>query len=124
MLEHLRRRIIDILADTPRVGLATIGPADLQASVLRCTSRDTRLYVLVPRASDQLFNLETNPNVVLLAERWEMRGNARVVPSTERAAVSALADAPEAPWSELVEVTPTRMQIRLEGETPETIDID
>lgn len=124
MLEHLRQRIIEVLANTPRVALATFGPAALQASVLQCEARDMRLYVLVPRASDQLFNLESNPAVVAMADHWELRGSARVLPYAERGASSAFARAPEAAWCEVVEIKPERMQIRVEGETPETIDID
>jgi hypothetical protein len=126
MLEHLRQRIAATLAETRAVTLATFGPADLQASILPCEAHDLRLFVLVPRASDQLFNLESNPSVVATADHWEMRGHARVMPPAERPASLTLLHSPEARWSEMVEIWPERMQIfpEMDGTQPETIDVD
>jgi hypothetical protein len=126
MLEHLRRRIAATLADTRAVTLATFGPADLQASILPCEADELRLFVLVPRASDQLFNLENNPSVVATADHWELRGHARVMPPAERPASLSLVRSPEARWSEVVEIWPERVQIfpELDGSQPETIDVN
>jgi hypothetical protein len=126
MLEHLRQRIAATLAETRAVTLATFGPADLQASILPCEAHDLRLFVLVPRASDQLFNLESNPSVVATADHWELRGHARVMPPAERPASLTLLHSPEARWSEMVEIWPERMQIfpEMDGTQPETIDVD
>lgn len=125
MLEHLRRRVIEAFAGTHTVTLATFGPADLQASTLPCEPRDLSLFVLVPRASDQLFNLENNPRVVATADHWEVRGVARIVPKAEVTPALNLRHAPEANWSALVEVIPQRVQLNPRGkaERPETIDV-
>lgn len=126
MLEHLRRRIAAALADTHTVTLATFGPADLQASTLPCEADEMRLFVLVPRTSDQLFNLENNPSVVATADHWELRGHARVMPPADRPVALALTRSPEARWSEVVEIWPERMQIfpEMDGSPPETIDVN
>jgi hypothetical protein len=126
MLDHLRQRIAETIANTRAVTLATFGPADLQASILPCEASDVRLFVLVPRASDQLFNLESNSIVVATADHWELRGHARVMPPAERPALLALAMSPEARWSEVIEICPERVQIfpELDGSLPETIDVN
>jgi hypothetical protein len=125
MLDHLRRRIIETIADVPEATLATFGPADLQASIVRCEASQTHLFVLVPRASDHLFNLESNSQVVITASGWEMRGAAQVVPRDAPHPELALSRAPEAGWCALVEVIPTRIQINAGSKNgwPETIDM-
>lgn len=125
MLDHLRRRIIATIADTQEATLATFGPADLQASSVRCEARQTHLFVLVPRASDHLFNLESNSQVVITAAGWEMRGAAQVVPREAHHPELALSRASEAGWCVLVEVIPTRVQINTGSKngSPETIDV-
>lgn len=125
MLDHLRRRVIAAFAGTHAVTLATFGPADLQASTVPCEPHDLSLFVLVPRASDQFFNLENNPRVVATADHWEVRGVARIVPKTELTPGLNLGRAPEASWSALVEVIPQRVQLNPAGrnEQPETIDV-
>jgi len=126
MLDHLRQRIAETIAHTRAVTLSTFGPADLQASTLPCEADDVRLFVLVPRASDQLFNLESNAIVVAAADHWELRGHARVLPPAERPVSLALVMSPEARWSEVVEIWPERVQIfpEMDGSLPETIDVN
>jgi hypothetical protein len=126
MLDHLRQRIIETIAGVHTATLATFGPADLQASIVRCEASQTHLFVLVPRASDHLFNLESNSHVVITANGWEMRGSARILPRDEPHSELALSRAPEASWSVLVEVIPTRMQINTGSRNggPETIDVN
>jgi hypothetical protein len=104
--------------------LATCGKAELQVSRLPCEGRDLKLYLLVPRASDHLFNLEHEPQVVVVTEAWELRGTARLVPAAEHPPGLGLARRPEAQWSDLVEVCAERLHLYgSEGRTAETIDL-
>jgi len=124
MLEHLRQRVIDTLAGVRMVTLTTGGQAGLQASHLPCQAAGTVLYVLVPRASDHLFNLETEPEVVVIDEVWQLKGQAQV--ALPAAWPPALRAHPEAAWSAAVAVRPTRLTLlRPDSGSPlETIDID
>jgi hypothetical protein len=83
------------------------------------------LYVLVPKTSDLLFNLENNAQVVASADGWQVRGLARVLAPGAYPDQLAIARMPAAVWSEVVEIKPSRLQLR---PTPghgqgETIDI-
>jgi hypothetical protein len=124
VLQHIRQRVAEALVKASTVTLSTYGPADIQAGVFACEAAGVTLYLLVPRTSDHLFNLENNPIVVATTETWQLRGTARVV--EQRPIGLALLDRPDASWCELVEMRPTRMQIRRsEGEGyAETFDID
>lgn len=124
MLHHIRQRVVEALARASTVTLSTYGPADIQAGVFACEAADLTLYLLVPRTSDHLFNLEHNPTMVATTETWQLRGAARV--AEQRPAGLALVRRPEAGWCELVEIHPTRLQVeRPDGEGyAETFDID
>ena len=124
MLEHLRQRVIQTLAGARQVTLSTSGPAGLQASRLPCEASDIELYVLVPRTSDHLFNIESQPEVAVVNEIWSLKGRACVV---ERAVCpSDLAQRPEAEWSQVVQIRPTRLTLLcIETGIPvETIDVE
>lgn len=126
MLEHLRQRIVQALADARTVTLSTTGPAGLQSSRLPCEAHAIELFVLVPRASDHLFNLEVEANVAVVNEDWSLSGQARVVPRAEYPAHLALSRAPEAHWSEVVRIRPVRVHL-LQQDTrspAETIDVE
>lgn len=106
--------------------LATHGPAGLQADVLPCAAGGLRLYLLLPGTSDQLLNLETQPEAIVSTAAWTVRGRARVRGVAECPAGLALWQRPEAPWSVAVEVSPRRVTIahpRGWGAS-ETIDIE
>jgi hypothetical protein len=124
VLQHIRQRVVEALAGTSTVTLSSYGPAGIQAAVFACEATGVTLYLLVPRTSDHLFNLEHNPNVVATAETWQLRGTARV--AEQRPAGLALLQEPDASWCELVEIQPARLQIgRSEGGGyAETFDID
>jgi hypothetical protein len=126
MLEHLRQRIIQTLASVRTVALSTFGPAGLQASRYPCQSLGIELYLLVPRTSDHLFNLETKSEVVVVNEGWNMQGLAHVLPKSEYPANLALARSPETGLSEIVWIHPSRLTILREGTTSpaETIDVN
>jgi hypothetical protein len=126
MLTHLRQRIATTPAPVRSVTLATSGPAGLQAHVFPCIASGIRLYLLLPRTSDHLPNLEHDPLVVVTTAGWQVRGRARILTLAEQSAAGALLDAPDAPWSVVVEVQPTRVAIaQCEGwGTAETIDLE
>src|SRR3712207_6298913 len=77
MLNHLRQRIAETLAPVRSATLATDGPAGLLAHLLPCAASGTLLYLLVPRTSDHLFNLESHPSVVVATLGWQVHGCAR-----------------------------------------------
>jgi hypothetical protein len=124
VLQHLRQRVVETLAGAGSVTLSTYGPAEIQTDVFSCAAVDLTLYVLVPRTSDHLFNLENNPQVVVTTETWQLRGTARV--AGQHPAGLALLHRPDAGWCELVEIRAMRLQIkRSEGRGyAETFDID
>lgn len=124
MLEHLRQRVIETLAGVRTVTLTTGGPAGLLASHLPCQAAGTLLYVLVPRSSDHLFNLETNAEVAVLDEVWSLKGRARVLgPAAWPPGLRARA---ESEWSAAVEIHATQLTLvcPTTGNPTETIDID
>ena len=124
MLSHLRQHIARTLENAHSATLATSGPAGLQAHVVPCAASGILLYLLLPRTSDHLLNLEHDPAVVVTTAEWHMSGRARVVAESECPAT--LLDAPEAPWSNVVLVQPTRVSIvQREGwGAAETIDLE
>jgi hypothetical protein len=124
MLNHLRQRVTEALSRASTVTLSTHGAAGLQASVIPCQALETTLYLLVPRTSDHLFNLEHNPEVVVTTETWQLRGTAHIAPDFPSGL--ALLGQPDAAWCEVVAVHPVRLQIELQGGLShrETIDID
>jgi hypothetical protein len=83
MLDHLRQKAAQTLASARFVVLSSFGPADIQSSRVKCTSKDLTLYVLIPHNSDHLLNLEHRPGVVVMAEAWELQGTARVLPQNK-----------------------------------------
>ena len=126
MLDHLRQHIAAALEQARSATLATSGPAGLQAHVLPCAASGIQLYLLLPRTSDHLLNLEHDPAVVVTTAEWQLAGCARVVTGAECAAALLLLSAPDARWSVLVEVQPTRVSIaQREGwGAAETIDLE
>ena len=124
MLNHLRERVTEALAGVSTATLSTHGAAGIQANVFACEAIDLALYLLIPRTSDHLFNLEQNPDVVITTDTWQVRGVAYIAP--ERPDGLALLQQPDAAWCEVVMVRPTRLQIEPQGGLghAETIDID
>jgi hypothetical protein len=125
MLEHLRQRIIQTLAGVRAVTLSTYGPAELQASRLPCQVVEIDLYVLVPRSSDHLFNIESKPDVVVVNENWNLQGTACLVTPDECPPEIELTRRPEAAWSEIIKIHPGRLTILRpsHGSPLETIDV-
>lgn len=125
MLSHLRHTITIALAHERSATLATYGPAGLQAQVVPCAASGTRLYLLLPRTSDQLLNLESDPLVIVVTAAWQLHGAAQIRTIKECPADLAIREAPGAPWSVIVEVQPKRITLtHAEGwGASETIDL-
>jgi hypothetical protein len=123
MLDHLQRRIVETLAEAHSVTLATYGPASIQAHVFPCEAQSGALYILVPRTSDHLFNIENHPSVVATTERWQVYGAAEALPMCP--AGLALGGRPDAAWSAVVRLIPVRLHIAPTGPAgcSETIDV-
>jgi hypothetical protein len=124
MLNHLRERVTQMLSETTTALLSTHGEAGLQAGTFPCEADGLCLYLLVPRTSDHLFNLEHASEVVITTDDFQLRGTACVV--SDCPAGLDLRQRPDAAWCEVVRVDPSRLQIEKAGEsaTAETIDMD
>jgi hypothetical protein len=126
MLHHLQQHIAAALQNARSATLATSGPAGLQASVVPCAASGILLYLLLPRTSDQLLNLECDPAVVVTTAEWQVWGQARVLADACCSATKLLLEAPDAPWSVVIEVQPARVAIaqRRGWGAAETIDLE
>lgn len=124
MLSHLRQHITTTLERARSATLATSGPAGLQAQVVPCAAKGVELCLLLPRTSEHLLNLEHDPAVVVATAEWQVSGCARVATAAECPA--RLLSAPDAAWSEVVIVHPTRVSIaqRVGWGAAETIDLE
>jgi hypothetical protein len=128
MLDHLRQKVSELISSVSTVMISTYGPAGIQAGNFSCSAAGLRLYLLVPRTSELLFNIENRPEVIATTSEWQLFGAASVVPpepSTGEPAVFSLSKQPEWDWCEVVEIRPTRLQVHpLDPDLPrETIDI-
>jgi hypothetical protein len=126
MLNHLRRRVIDLLEPTQAVTLSSCGPAGIQAQVLPGVAKGLRLYVLVPTTSEHLFNLEQQPIVVATTADWQLRGYAhRLSPSEIPTDIPTLRDVPASNYV-VIEVKPYRFEVGPPNGSgfSETIDLD
>jgi pyridoxamine 5'-phosphate oxidase-like protein len=125
MLDYARQRVREALRIPHRAVLATTGPGGLHASEVPCEAVELNLYLLVPRTSDHLFNLEHDSTVTLLSAGWELKGQAQIIPPGALDLRLDLLREPGAEWCALVRVDPCRLQIR-RGEgwgNIETIDL-
>jgi len=111
MNTHLRERVETLIQQYTEVTLGTCGQAGPQISFVSCELRDHDLFLYVPRNSDHLFNLEGQPEIVLLTPMWKLDGQA------------VLADDVAAPygWQTAVHVHPRRFTI-LAADGQSTID--
>jgi len=84
----------------------------VQAGEFPCQAIGLDLYLLVPRTSDHLFNLEHNPTVTLLTTACELKGEAQILPPGELDLELDLLREAAAGWCVLVRVDPGQVQIR------------
>lgn len=114
MLDYARQRASEALRIPRSAVLATSGPAGIQAGEFPCEAIDLDLYLLVPKTSDHLFNLEHDSTVTLLTTGWELKGQAQIIPPGVPDLSLELLREPAAEWCVLVRVDPLRLQIRRE----------
>lgn len=114
MSRYLRQRLEELLASRDMTVLATCGPAGPQASLVSCELRQAHVRVYVPHGCDHLFNLETQPDLVLLGPNWRLHGRV----------AAGLAAPPPRVWQIAIDVEPLRLHILSEDgqDTTETID--
>ena len=126
MLEHLRQKVIRILASAHTVNLASYGPADIQSSPVQCEAIETTLYILVPIRSDHLTNLENHPAVVITTQDWELHGKAEFLSSDKKTAGLKLSASPDTGWSRVITILPRKITIHNLSDSAhsETIDFD
>ncbi len=126
MLDYARQHAIEALSLPRKVVLVTCGPAGVQAGEFPCEANDLALYLLVPRTSDHLFNLEHNSTVSLLSSGWELSGAASILPASAPGFDLSLVKDPVAQWCVVVRIAPLRIQIkRADGwGNIETIDLN
>lgn len=74
MNQHLKQRMESLLARKDSVTLATCGPAGPQISNIAYQIHQFLVYLFVPHGSDHLFNLEVQPELVLLSPGWKLQG--------------------------------------------------
>jgi len=115
MLDYARQRAIEVLGIPGKVVLVTHSPAGLQAGEFPCEAVGLDLYLLIPRTSDQLFNLEQNSSITALAANWELHGEAYVIASTTLDQAINLLGESGAGWCKLVRVVPDQIKIRREN---------
>ncbi len=112
MLNYAQKRTIDALRVPCSIVLATDGPAGLLAGEFPCESIGLILYLLIPKTSDHLFNLEKNSGVTLVAAGWELKGEAHIISPDTLDIQLHLLSKPVIEWSSLVLVRPKQMQFR------------
>lgn len=117
MLNYARQRVLEALKIPKRAVMVTSGPAGVQAGEFPCDSAGLSLFLLVPKTSDHLFNLEANPAVIILTGVWELRGEAQpVLPDRIGFDLEMLKESgPYTGWLEwaaLVRIDPGQVQIR------------
>ena len=125
MLDYARQRAADVLRDARAAVLVTSGPAGVLAGEFPCESQGLNLYLLVPRTSDHLFNLESEPSVTLVTPRWELKGEAHILSLEPSALPVNLLREPRAEWCVLIRVDPCQVRVRRDGGwgNLETIDL-
>jgi hypothetical protein len=111
MLEPLRRRVKEALLNETGATLSSRGPAGIQAGFFPCAADGLTLYLLVPASSDLLFNLETEPAVVVTTPRWQLEGLGEVHCLAEAPASLPLVRSPRAAGCVLVAVSARRIHL-------------
>jgi hypothetical protein len=126
MLDYACQRAVEALKETPTAILASGGPAGVQAGEYACEAAGLDLFLLVPRTSDHLFNLEYDSAVTMLTPGWELKGTAQIVSDCATVPGLALLKKSGAKFCALVRVRPRRIHIRRAGGwgSVETIDLE
>ena len=125
MINYARERAIEILKTASTAVLATNGPSGVQVGEFPCEAVDLDIYLLVPKTSDHLFNIEQDERIALHTDCWELTGKGRALSSQDNWPETSLIPKTETAWYILVKVVPSQVQVlRSDGWGPaETIDL-
>lgn len=74
MNKDIRQRVVELFSKYKTATLATCGEAGVQVSSVNYQTQQLTVYLLLPSYSDHLFNLETQPELVLLSPAWKLYG--------------------------------------------------
>lgn len=111
-------RIAKLLANTQSVVVATCGPSGPTVCSVPFFSTEEGCWVRLTEISEHLFNLQQSPQIVLLADDWEMHGEVELpVPVSGQSGF---------PWEVVVRIQPLRLHLLAEDgiRRLETIDLD
>ncbi|MFN2137958.1 MAG: hypothetical protein ACK2UK_18530 [Candidatus Promineifilaceae bacterium] len=111
MLESLRLRVQNALENVDEATLSSSGPGGIQAGFFPCQAGGLTMYFLVPSYSDILFNLESEPAVVVTTPRWQLEGEAEVCDLAQAPADLDLVRSPRAAGCALVAVRCRRIHL-------------
>ncbi len=114
MLDYARQRASEVLKIPRSAILATSGPAGIQAGEFPCEAIDLDLYLLLPRTSDLIFNLEHDRSVTVLTTEWEVKGEAELFDLPTSDLDARFLTEPGADWCRIVRVHPHELHIRRE----------
>jgi hypothetical protein len=125
MINYARERAIEILKTVQTAILATNGPSGVQVSEFPCEAVGLNLYLLLPRTSDHLFNLEQDDRVALHTDHWELTGKGRALSTEENWPGISLVPKTGTVLYVLLKIVPRQINVlRSEGWGPaETIDL-
>lgn len=110
MNAHLQQRVNDLLQQYDTATLATCGPAGPQISIVAYTVERLQLYLKLTHGADHLFNLETQPKLVLLTASWRLHGQGHITSDNNHQQVTIV-------------VTGTRLHVLNGQHSVETIDL-
>jgi len=111
LLRELRRQALEEILNEPNCTLCTSGPAGVQASAeAAIVGKDQTVLLCLPVTTEHVFNLEENPEAVLVAESWQLRGIGQV---TSRSSETCI-----------VEIVPRRVQLAANGRDADPTTID
>jgi nitroimidazol reductase NimA-like FMN-containing flavoprotein (pyridoxamine 5'-phosphate oxidase superfamily) len=125
MLNYSRERAGEMLKATHTAILATNGLAGVQMNEFPYEAIGLDIYVLVPRTSDHLFNLEHDDRVALHTAQCEIIGKGQVLKSKEKWPKIPLVPKTETSLYILIKIILSQIQVlRTDGWGPsETIDL-
>lgn len=88
MNKHLQQRVETLLNAHDTATLATCGPAGPQISIVTYTVKQLRLHLTLTHGSDHLFNLETEPSLVLMTTGWRLHGQRHAISDTKTVVIT------------------------------------
>lgn len=109
MNTHLQQRVNELLHRYNSATLATCGLAGPQISIVTYSVQQLRLQLVLPHGSDHLFNLETQPKLVLMTEDWRLHGDGHTTGDNDHQQATIV-------------VTGTRLHVLNRQHSVETID--